>query len=65
MSFNISAYVNLRYAVMLLGVVLFVVGILMGWREIRTVVKILLSFGAIAFFVGLKYNTIYNIPKAP
>jgi hypothetical protein len=61
MAFNLSEYVNLRYAVMLLGVVLFAVGILVGWHEIRTAVKVLLAFGAIAFFVGLKYNTIYNV----
>lgn len=60
MAFNLSEYVNLRYAVMLLGVVLFGVGFLMGWHEIRTVVKVLLVFGAIAFFVGFRYDKIYN-----
>src|SRR6267142_1926577 len=54
MAFNLSEYVNVRYAVMLLGVVLFGIGILMGWHEIRTLVKVLLVLGAIAFFVGMK-----------
>jgi len=59
MAFNLSEYVNVRYAVMLLGVVLFGIGILMGWHEIRTLVKVLLVLGAIAFFVGLKLSKIY------
>lgn len=59
MAFNLSEYVNLRYVVMMLGIILFAVGILMGWHEIRTVVKILLVFGAIAFFVGARFTKIY------
>jgi hypothetical protein len=63
---SLSEYVNLRYVVMLLGVVLFALGIIMGWHEIRTLVKVLLVFGAIAFFVGLKFNTVYNVtPPKP
>ncbi len=61
MSFHISEYVNLRVVVMFLGILLFGLGFVMGWHEIRTVVKILLVFGAITFAVGLKYNSIYNV----
>jgi hypothetical protein len=62
---SLSEYVNLRYAVMLLGIVLFVIGILVGWHEIRTLVKLLLVFGAIAFAVGLKFNALYNVTPPP
>lgn len=61
MAFNISEYVNLRIAVLFLGIVLFSLGMLLAWHQLGIGTKILLVFGAIALAVGLRYNAIYNI----
>jgi len=64
MSFSLSSlseYVNVRIVVLILGIVLFSIGMLLAWHQIGVGTKILLSFGAIAFAVGLRYNAIYNI----
>lgn len=61
MSFNLSEYVNLRIVVILLGIVLFSVGMLVAWHQLGIGTKLLLAFGAIAFAVGLRYNAIYNV----
>lgn len=64
MSFSLSSlseYVNLRVVVMLLGIVLFSIGMLFAWHQLGVGTKILLAFGAIAFAVGLRYNAIYNV----
>lgn len=63
---KLSEYVNLRVVVMIVGVILFGLGLLMGWHEIRTLVKVLLVFGAIAFYIGVHYNVVYNVtPPTP
>jgi len=64
MSFSLSKlseYVNLRIVVMLLGIVLFGIGMLLAWYQLGIGTKLLLAFGAIAFGVGLRYNAIYNV----
>lgn len=61
MSFKLSEYVNVRVVVILLGIVLFSLGMLLAWHQLGAGTKILLVTGAIAFGVGLRYNAIYNI----
>lgn len=61
MSFDLSEYVNLRIAVMFLGIVLFSIGMLLAWHQLGIGTKLLLAFGAIAFGIGLRYNSIYNV----
>lgn len=57
---KIEQYVALRYVLKILGIVLFVLGFLKGWHEITLAVKILLVFGVLAFFVGLRFDKIYG-----
>lgn len=61
MSFRLSEYLNLRVAVMLLGIVLFAIGMLLAWHQLGVGTKLLLAFGAIAFGVGMRYNSLYNV----
>ena len=57
---KIEQYIVLRYVLKFLGIVLFILGFLKGWHEITLVVKILLVFGVLAFFVGLRFDKIYG-----
>jgi hypothetical protein len=57
---TLQSYVNLPFVLKLLGIILVVVGFLVGWKEIHLGVKLLLVFGGIAFFVGLRFSKIYT-----
>jgi hypothetical protein len=57
---TLQSYVNLPFVLKMLGIILVVVGFINGWHEIRLVVKLLLVFGGIAFFVGLRFQKIYS-----
>ncbi len=57
---KLEQYVALRYVLKVVGIVLVVLGFLVGWHQLHFAVKVLLVFGILAFFVGLRFDKIYG-----
>ena len=56
----LQEYVYIRFVLKLLGIVMFGLAFLASWNAIHWPYKMLMIFGVLAFFVGMRYDRIYR-----
>lgn len=57
---KLQEYVYLQYVLKIAGIVMFGLAFLASWHAIPWIYRMLMIFGVIAFFVGLRYGKVYK-----
>jgi hypothetical protein len=57
---KLTETVYLDYVLKAVGVILFALGMFIGWGEMKFFAKMLLIIGPIAWFVGARFNKVYR-----